>query len=179
MRFGFHQAWLILAFMLIGVSTGVRADIAPDTFIAEAFEQQANTQAKKIWLIGDKKRVTTEILGHPYHFLRVGYWQNPHFPNRRVWILQEIGKERMIDVGIQIERHKIQKLRVLAFRESRGWEVKLPFFTKQFEGIGLTDSHDLSNRIDAITGATLSWRAVTKLARMALYLDKQVEAEAQ
>ncbi|WP_319380439.1 FMN-binding protein [Thiomicrorhabdus sp.] len=128
---------------------------------------------KKIWLIGDQKKATTEILGHPYHQLRVTYWTSPENTAKSVWILQEIGKERFIDVGIVIESNEIRKLEILAFRESRGWEVKLPFFTAQFDGNRLTKEHKLEKRVDAITGATLSWRAVTGVAKMALYLNGQ------
>ena len=70
----------------------------------------------------------------------------------------------------------IERLRVLAFRESRGWEVRYPFFTDQFKGVGLTDGHALDKAIDGISGATLSVRALEKLARLALYLHDQAVA---
>jgi len=143
-----------------------------DSFLSAIFNEQPTE--KKIWLIGEKKKVVTEILNHPYKQLRIGYWTAKDKPMIRVWFLQEIGKEKDIDVGIVIKDNKIQKLRILAFRESRGWEVKLPFFTKQFNQNTLTADHKLSNQVSNISGATLSWRAVTKLARVALYLNKQL-----
>lgn len=127
---------------------------------------------KKAWLIGDKKKIINDILQHPYHQLRTSYWQNKSNPKQTLWILQEVGKEKFIDVGILIDDQKIKQLKILAFRESRGWEVKLPFFTEQFDNNSLTNDKQLTNQVDSISGATLSWRAVTKLARMALYLDQ-------
>jgi hypothetical protein len=59
---------------------------------------------------------------------------------------------------------------VLIFRESRGWEVRHDFFTDQFKGVTLNDDRELDLPIDNISGATLSVRALTRLARLALYL---------
>ena len=61
----------------------------------------------------------------------------------------------------------------MIFRESRGWEVSYPFFTEQFQGIILTPEYELEQPIDGITGATLSVRALEKLARLSLYLHQQ------
>lgn len=177
----FFQAWRLKHFaviLLLSTFSHAHAEVDQAQFIADAFANHTGTQAQKMWLTGERKDAVTDILGHPYHQLRVSYWTNPVFPTRRVWVLQEIGKDRYIDVGIQIEQRQIQKLRILAFRESRGWEVKLPFFTEQFAGAKLDADQQLSQRIDSISGATLSWRAVTKVARVALYLDQQLESVA-
>ncbi|MBT8117818.1 MAG: FMN-binding protein, partial [Gammaproteobacteria bacterium] len=90
------------------------------------------------------------------------------------WILEEIGKERPITTGLVINEQGIERLRVLVFRESRGWEVKHPFFTDQFPGIQLTAGRELDGPIDGVSGATLSVRALKKLARLALYFHRQV-----
>ena len=68
----------------------------------------------------------------------------------------------------------IKLVRILEFRESRGWEVRYPFFTEQFAGVNLTPEYQLGKRIDGVTGATLSVRAVKKIAALALYLHSQV-----
>lgn len=151
----------------------VQESTPKELFLEDTFESKP--VEKKIWLIGDKKNKVHEILGHSYKKIRVGYWSTEETPKTRVWILQEIGKEKDIDVAIAIQNNKIQKLRILAFRESRGWEVKLPFFTEQFDQNHLTTDFKLTNQVNNISGATLSWRAVTKLARLALYLDSQVK----
>ncbi len=67
---------------------------------------------------------------------------------------------------------------VLVFRESRGWEVRHDFFTDQFKQAGLKDNHQLDKTIDNISGATLSVRAVRKLAQIALLLDQQLQDKA-
>ena len=90
------------------------------------------------------------------------------------WILEEIGKEKPITTGIVVRNSQIERVKVLIFREVRGWEVRHDFFTEQFVSAQLDSSHNLDRYIDNVTGATLSVRAVTKLARLALYLHEQV-----
>jgi hypothetical protein len=69
---------------------------------------------------------------------------------------------------------RLERIKVLVFRESRGWEVRHPFFTDQFRETGLTGDLDLDRDIDGISGATLSVRALKKLSRLALYLHTRI-----
>jgi len=123
-----------------------------------------------LWLKGDVRKTSSAILGHPYPGLRVRYWEKE---SRTAWILDEIGKEKPITVGLVVGPTGIEILRVLEFRESRGWEVRYPFFTDQFAGASLNGDRLLDRHIDGISGATLSVRALQKLARLALYLHQQ------
>jgi hypothetical protein len=140
-----------------------------DAFLREVFAD-APPSPQVLWLKGDIRETATEILGHPYPGLRIRYWETDA---RTAWILEEIGKEKPITVGLVVGPDGMEMLRVLEFRESRGWEVRYPFFTDQFGGIGLTDDRQLDRHIDGISGATLSVRALQKLARLALYLHQQ------
>ena len=140
-----------------------------EDFLLEAFNN-VTPETGVVWLKGDIKNMTSDILGHPYPGLRIRYWREG---SRSAWILEEIGKVKPITVGLVVNDEGLEKIRVLAFRESRGWEVRYPFFTDQFIGIGLTDDNDLTRPIDGISGATLSVRALKKLARLALYLHTQ------
>jgi hypothetical protein len=140
-----------------------------EEFLREAFNG-ATPETAVIWLKGSIKDTAAEILGHPYPGLRIRYWGEA---GRTAWILEEIGKVKPITVGLVIDDAGLDKIRVLAFRESRGWEVRYPFFTDQFTGIGLNDDNELNRSIDGISGATLSVRALEKLARLALYLHAQ------
>lgn len=160
----------MLILLLTVLSSQGRAETykTNDDFLSENFA--GNVPAVKVvWIRDQLKEQVNTILAHPYAKLRVKYWMTE---NKSAWILEEIGKERLITTGIIIENGKIQKVEILAFHESRGWEVKYPFFLKQFIQAGLKTDHRLDKNIDGITGATLSVRAVTKLSRMALLLDK-------
>ncbi|MGV6859580.1 MAG: FMN-binding protein [bacterium] len=146
----------------------------------EAYLQQAFPEGvpapKVLWLKGDLKQAVAEILQHPYPKLRIKYWDSG---SKRVWILDEIGKEKPITTAVTIKDSKVQQVTVLAFRESRGWEVQQPFFTRQFQQAALNEKRQLDRSIDGITGATLSVRALRKQARLALFLDQKVSAGAR
>ena len=141
----------------------------PEAFIDEVFGANP-PQSQVVWLRGDIRKITDEIMGHRYLALRIRYWRKD---NRTAWILNEVGKERPITTGLVINNNSIELVRVLEFRESRGGEVRHPFFTDQFKGSGLTDEYKIDRHIDGISGATLSVRALKKLARLALYLHSK------
>ena len=149
----------------------------PDAFINQVFENKP-PKIQVLWLNKELKAQIVDILDHKYKGLRVRYWQQELDNKRRTaWILDEIGKEKPITVGIVVNDQKIELVKVLVFRESRGWEVRHDFFTKQFEQAALKDNNRLDKHIDNISGATLSVRALTKLARIALLLDKQLDMQ--
>ena len=105
--------------------------------------------------------------------MRLHYWQQGE---TTAWILEEIGKTEPITIGVSIEAGKVRNVRVLTFRESRGWEIRYPFFTEQYLGASLDENHGLDRAIDGITGATLSVAAMNKVVRIALLLDRRVRA---
>jgi len=88
--------------------------------------------------------------------------------------LEEIGKVEPITFGVVIKEGQIQKIKVLEFREIRGWEVRYPAFTKQFEGASLKGAK-LDRNVDGISGATLSVWAMTSIAELSLFLDDYVK----
>lgn len=148
---------------------------APDEFINQVFESNP-PKAKVLWLDEDLKKQMADILSHNYKGLRIRYWQQDNATVKKsVWILNEIGKEKPITTGIVINNGKIELIKVLVFRESRGWEVRHDFFTDQFKLAKLKDTGQLDKDIDNISGATLSVRAVSKLVRIALLLDQKIQ----
>jgi len=100
-------------------------------------------------------------------------------PEEPVWVMEEIGKELPITIGVVVnqdstKQSSIEQVKILAFRESRGWEVRYPAFTAQYLDVKMTPEKKLDTHIDGITGATLSVRAVTKVATLALFYHQQV-----
>ncbi len=143
----------------------------PAEFIQEVFSGDA-PKVSKIWIKKDLKVKIHEIMGHDLGVLRLKYWEKE---GRTAWILEEIGKVRPITAGIVVNDRKIESINVLTFRESRGWEVRYPFFTDQFSDATLKEDKQLDRHIDGISGATLSVKAMTKMARLALLLSHEVE----
>ncbi len=142
----------------------------PEDFLNEVFNNNI-PQVEKLWIKGEVRDKVRSVLDHDLGVLRVSYWRKE---NRTAWILEEIGKSLPITVGIVVNDNKIETVRILIFRESRGWEVRYPFFTDQFSEATLVDNNELENGIDGISGATLSVRAVTRLTILALYFHQQV-----
>jgi len=162
---------IFICLLLFSVNSFAKGTyLLPDEFVNIAFKQQM-PEAEIIWIKGDLRNQVENILQHKYAARRVRYWKKDL---RSVWILDEIGKKKPITVGIVIDGDKISDIKVLVFRETRGWEVKYPFFTQQFNQLSLTKENTLSQPVDGISGATLSVRALNKLARIALLLNQEI-----
>ena len=147
---------------------------SPDSFVAETLGNPPPAP-EVLWLNGELQGRIVQVLGHPYKSLRVKYWRDGP---RTVWVLDEIGKDEDITIGFAIDGATIERTAVLEFRESRGWEIKFPSFTRQFAGARLDDHNVLDREIDGITGATLSVDAYRRLAHLALVLHRAVTAHA-
>ncbi len=174
----FPLSTLILACACLSVffSPAATADTvqqyqSQQAFLIEAFQGKPPAP-QLIWLNGNLRQDLTNALGHEPDRLRVRYWRKN---KRSAWILDEIGKTRPITAGVVIEGDDILYLKVLAFRESRGWEIKHPFFTRQFTHLSLNSDGQLNRSIDGITGATLSVNAMRRVARAALVLNRAIE----
>lgn len=146
----------------------------PQAFLAEAFEN-APPEKEVFWVTKELRPEVNEIMEHAYPVLRIPYWRKGA---RTAWILEEIGKVKPITVGVVIDQGKMERLKVLIYRESHGWEVRYPFFTDQFREAQLTDGKRLTQVIDNISGATMSVDALRNVARLALFLDAKVQADA-
>jgi hypothetical protein len=158
---------LLLAFVFPAWAADQEAEIT--RFLGESFGQPP--AAETLWLVGDLQPAVRSILDHDYPAARVRYWRAG---TRTAWVLDEIGKEMPITVGIFIDKGAVERVKVLVYRESRGWEVKSPAFTAQFLGAKLSEGQRLDRHIDGISGATLSVRALNRLTRLALLLDRHV-----
>ncbi len=146
---------------------------------AEQFRQQAFPETEPVsqvlWVDKSLRSQAENILGHGFYGLRTRYWEQGQ---RSAWILDEVGKERPITIGVVIDAGRIVDVMVLEFRESRGGEVRHRFFTRQFADLKLMENgrgHSLSGSIDGITGATLSVRAVKKVATLALLFHHHIQ----
>jgi len=167
---------LIVALSFIGPGTA-HADaagvyLAPEAFVARAFDGQPPAP-RVLWIDAALREQLTDALGHAPSSLRLRYWA---VAQRSVWVLDEIGKDRPITLGVVVDRGAIESLDVLVFRESRGWEIRHAFFTDQFKQARLDHERGLDRDVDGITGATLSVRAAKRVATAALILHAHSEA---
>ncbi len=165
---------LILLALLAAPAWAAAQETEVNRFLADTFPQTPT--AETLLLSTNIQVAARSILEHNYAPSRLRYWRSG---TRSAWVLEEIGKEMPITVGITINDGVIEKVRILVYRESRGWEVKSPAFTAQFFGAKLSSEQKLDRQIDGISGATLSVRAVSKLSRVALLFERHVNAKGQ
>ena len=123
-----------------------------------------------LWLSDEQRDLLRERADDDPGF-RVRYWRQGE---RSAWVLNVIGRDHPITVGVVVGPAGVEDMAVLVYRESRGWEVRHDFFTRQFDGATL-QKRGLDKSIDNITGATLSVRAMKRAAIMALILHQQLE----
>lgn len=140
-----------------------------ESFVAAQFTNQPPASA--LALTGEVATVVHEIMGHPYPQREIAYWEAE---GKTVWILEGRGRSSMITGGFVVRDGRLEKTEVLVYRESRGKQVRSRSFTRQFEGALLTEARRLDRRIDSITGATISVKAMQAMARTALFLDQRV-----
>ena len=140
----------------------------PSEFLAGAFGGTVPA-TKALRLSSSHQDRIKRLLGHAYRPSTVRYWRKG---DTMAVILDEIGKVEPITTGIVVKGGRIDRVKILIYRESHGMEVARTSFTKQFRMAGLKPDGRLNRRVDGISGATLSVRAVTGLARVVLYLDR-------
>lgn len=163
--------------LLCVCASSVQADevyLEPAAFVSEAFDGKPPA-AQKLWVAPELNSQIKDILGNALA-LRQKYWREGE---RTVWILEAIGRDKPITAGYVVEHGAIARTAILIYRESRGAEVRHPFFTDQFKGATLKTDRALDRHIDGITGATLSVHAISGLARVALLLDEAARAKAE
>ena len=146
---------------------------SPESFIAESFGD--NAPAKQTLTIGTELQPKVQkIMGKHYRLAQSHYWKSD---GKTAWVLEDIGKYKPITTGFLVGSDgKMERVKVLIYRESHGWEVKHEFFTRQFKGVGLKKEKKLDERIDGISGATLSVNALKRLSALALLLHKNVSS---
>lgn len=174
----------LLSFMLPGLvfagagNTDVAGQyLTVEEFLQLSFEGGAEPSPEVYWLPAEVKERIKALNGRDFPLLRVRYWS---VNDDTAWILEEIGKEMPITIGVVVDGQSmaVKRVEILAFRESRGWEVRHPFFTRQFNNVALDKDDLLSTHIDGITGATLSVRAVKHVTQVALILASAVQRSA-
>ena len=163
----------LIALGIFNMASAKGVYLEPEVFLSDIFNQ-ATPEPSRILVKGELKKDIKHILGHRYKSFRIPYWEKD---GRTAWILEEIGKELPITAGFVVSNNKIVEFKVLIFRETRGWEVRHDYFTRQFKDAYLKPNKKLSQHIDNVTGATLSVNAMKKLSRMALYLHQHVTSQ--
>ncbi|MDF1692422.1 MAG: FMN-binding protein [Zhongshania sp.] len=140
----------------------------PDVFLAEMFNNNVPTPVV-LNLDANAQSEISAVFNRPFPSQRVRYWKDA---SKTVWVFDDIGKEGYVPTtsGFAVSNGEIETARVLIYRESRGEQVAEPSFLNQLKGAKAAGS-GLSNKVDNITGATLSVVMMERMARTAITLD--------
>jgi Na+-translocating ferredoxin:NAD+ oxidoreductase RnfG subunit len=88
-----------------------------------------------------------------------------------------IGKFELIDYAVGIGADgKIRNVEILSYRESHGYEIKLPAWRAQFVGKGVDARLRIGEDIANISGATLSCTHVTDGVRRVVSMVERLRA---
>lgn len=146
---------------------------SPSEFIAQSYEGTPPT-SKTLQVNAELQAKIAKIMGSKYKLSNVEYWP---LNGKTLWILEAIGKYEPITAGFLVsDDNTLERVKVLIYRESHGWEVKRKFFTRQFKGAGLKKEKKLDKTINGISGATLSVNALKDMSALALLLHKEVSS---
>ena len=158
----------MMAFLLSGGSAFAVPGVyqKPSDFVKSSLGKIPATQA--INLTAAQQARVRAMLGKNYKSKSIRYWSAN---GKTAYILDEIGKTEDITTGFVIKGGRIDLVKVLIYRETHGGEVARDSFTRQLRGVSLKSDSQLTKNPKNIAGATLSVRALTKLARLALYLE--------
>jgi len=163
----------LLAMLFACYAHAIEQYLKPEQFLAEVFADNL-PKPQVLWINKEIAKEAEKSLGHAPAQLRQRYWSSN---GKSAWILDEVGKEEPITAGFVVSDGKISQVRILTYRESRGWEVRYPAFLKQYQGAELLPNQHLNRNIDGISGATLSVNAMNRMARLALYFDRMSRTE--
>jgi hypothetical protein len=158
-------AWLALVASHVALAAEIIHQ-SPQDFLDSALP---GCSQKALWLKADARADVEAILDHPFPGVRARYCE---LDGSTAWILDEVGKTEPITTGILVSDGRVEQVRVLVFRETRGGEVHREAFVKQYDDATLDKRNDLDRNIDGITGATLSVGAVNRQVRLALLFDR-------
>lgn len=175
---------LLLDFQVTcAAGTSSKNNLTKKEFLALAIKNTNSSEVQKpetktLWLDKKIQSKVSSILDHNYPKLRLRYQQiraEEYF--QTVWFLDEIGKERPISFAVSVINNRVDLIRVLTFRESRGGEIQMQAFSQQFDQVGLNSESLLDKNIDGITGATMSVSAMKKITRLAIILHRIVSTK--
>lgn len=162
----YRQILLLIWLSLAGLS---QSGMASDSFVQGVLGELPAEE--KILLRGEVLDAIRTVYGSRYPASSVSYWEKA---GRRVWILKSRGKHGYVEAGFVTEAERLVRVRVLDSKEVRGKVIETERFLKQFVGSGLDETHQLDQRVDGVSGATVSVNALKKMALVALVLDSFV-----
>ncbi len=174
---------LLFAAILIFGSGTARAEetfFTPKALLADFFPTSERVTYVKLDVLAAKEELTA-LLGAlpPKPSYNVFVARSGEKIDGYAVIDEELGQHMPITFGVKIKTSgELERLEVLVYREAYGAEIREPRFKKQLHGKRVEDKLRLNDDVMAISGATISSKAMTVGVRRALALVSVVKARA-
>ena len=157
--------WLPLPVLLsLGVSASATQYATPEEAARRCFPEASAFNETTLQLSPDEMRAVAKVAGLP---ARSAAWRTMtamkgDVPLGVVVFDAVLGKFELIDYAVGLGTDgKVRNVEILAYRESHGYEVRLPAWRKQFVGKGADAKLRVGEDIANISGATLSTTNIT------------------
>ncbi|MBT3192651.1 MAG: FMN-binding protein [Verrucomicrobia bacterium] len=158
--------FLLLVLLLALPTAGQAKENAAMSFAKEQFE--IAPAVRSLSVTGRVAKACHEILGRDDTPRSIVYYVGTEGV---LWVLSARGKHGPIEAGFIVAEGRILNARILADREQRGRPIRSKRYLRQYAGVRLNSRGRLNEKVDGLTGATISSRAVAKMARLALRLS--------
>jgi len=175
----------VVAALLLGTPRAARADQVYFTardLLADFFRSSQNVTYKKVELDGAGKQRLQRRLG--YALARTSYTfyvatSGAHVDGYAL-IDEERGEHLPITFAVKLSPDgKVMRQEIVVYREARGDEVRDEQFRAQFVGKSAADAIETNQDIQAVSGATISSRAMAVGVKRAVVLfDELVKPRA-
>ncbi len=124
----------------------------------------------KIIIVDEKiNAIYRNIFKYNYPAKKIIYWTNNGV---NTWILLANGKHGIIETRATTKNGIIKNYKIISSKETFHRQISSNRFLRQFNGISLKKRNKLNNKVDAISGATVSSTAIKNTAIFALRLDE-------
>jgi len=165
---------LVLVFALLSpYSAEALVYMTPKEALKQAFASSQLIRSERKELSDGDREKLSEQLGYPFEQERVTFLigETEGRADGYALIDNEIGKTQPITFLTLIDpQGKIAAIEVLVYRESHGSQIRYAGFREQFYGKDRTAPLKVGQDVQNISGATLSVRAATRVAKRALIL---------
>ncbi|MFT4583157.1 MAG: hypothetical protein ACI915_002178 [Gammaproteobacteria bacterium] len=168
-----HRAETVLLALLSVMSATVFAQASgvyqePSEFLMESLDNPM-PEGRRPWITKPMLAEIRTRLAHELGQGRIQHWQKAEGTAR---ILEAMGNERPFTTGLVADPGQLGILRMPIYRKSRRLEVRRRASIDQFNGTSRAVPFLLDRHTDAVSDATMSLRALTHQAQLAMQLQR-------
>jgi electron transport complex protein RnfG len=165
----------LLSVIFLSMSAHAETVMELKTFLKEELSGSTAMSKETFPLTAEQKKALTKIAANATDDSFVFYYAKSAKAaiEKACTVVPQQGKEGPMTIGICFDPNGfVKKVSILEFSEERGRPVKDQTFLKQFSGQKVSAAFEVGKDIDAISGATISSKAVSEAVRKAAFAFK-------